>query len=582
MEKSLSDYKLIAETSELTVATESLRGTEAVGVDIETTGLSSRDGRMRLLQLATPDETFVVDSFETSDLTSLKKVLEGGPVKVLHNAKFDYAFLKTEYGISLAPIFDTMLAAQLLDGGEQGPSYALETVAERYAGIELDKSARGEDWSEELSEAQIEYAARDAAVLLPLHGRLAKELKEEKLVRVSEIEFRAVAALAEMELAGIKLDVQKWKELERTVRKRRDETALALEAQFPAPEGILPLEGLGPWLNLNSPQQIIDAFRSLGIELVDTRVWTLLKVDHPAARLLLEYRELQKKLGTYLETYPSFIHPKTGRIHANFLQCRVPTGRLACTSPNIQQIPHEDEFRSCFVAEEGNLLVIADYSQIELRILAEVSGDPEFVRAFREGEDLHRMTAATMFGVKKDEVTKEQRSAAKRINFGLAYGRGAKSLSAQLGTDEERARLLIDEYFANYPKVQRYLQDTASRATKTRTLRTLSGRIRKFGDVPSLGSMERGAMRREAMNYPIQGASADIAKVALGYCRRELEGLDARLINCIHDEFVVECAQDIAEDVAERTKAAMVRAGEALLNKVPVEVEAATSPEGRK
>ena len=582
MEKSLSDYKLIAETSELTVATESLRGTEAVGVDIETTGLSPRDGRMRLLQLATPDETFVVDAFETSDLTPLKKVLEGGPVKVLHNAKFDYAFLKTEYGISLAPIFDTMLAAQLLDGGEQGPSYALETVAERYAGIELDKSARREDWSEELSEAQIEYAARDSAVLLPLHGRLAKELKEEKLVRVSEIEFRAVAALAEMELAGIKLDVQKWKELERTVRKRRDETALALEAQFPAPEGVLPLEGLGPWLNLNSPQQIMDAFRSLGIELVDTRVWTLLKVDHPAARLLLEYRELQKKLGTYLETYPSFIHPKTGRIHANFLQCRVPTGRLACTSPNIQQVPHEEEFRSCFVAEPDNTLVIADYSQIELRILAEFSEDPSFIRAFRDGEDLHRVTAATMFGVKNDEVTKEQRSAAKRINFGLAYGRGAKSLSAQLGTNEERARTLIDEYFANYPKVQRYLQGTANEAMRTRTLRTLSGRVRKFRDPLRLDSMAKGAMRREAMNYPIQGTSADIAKLALGYIREELEGLDAWLINCIHDEFVVECRQDLAEEVAEKTKAAMERAGTVLLEKVPVEVEIAISHEWRK
>jgi DNA polymerase-1 len=385
-----------------------------------------------------------------------------------------------------------------------------------------------------------------------------------------------------MELAGIKLDVERWKELEKTVRKRRDEAALRLDAQFPEPEGMLPLEGLGPRLNLNSPKQITDAFRSLGIELADTKVWTLLKVDHPAARALLEYRELQKKLGTYLETYPNFIHPKTGRIHANFLQCRVPTGRLACTSPNIQQIPHEDEFRSCFVAEQGNVLIIADYSQIELRILAEVSGDPEFVRAFREGEDLHRLTAATMFGTEQDEVTKEQRSAAKRINFGLMYGRGAKSLSAQLGTDDEHARTLIDEYFANYPKVQQYLQRTANRALRDRTLRTLAGRLRKFGDTSGLGSVERGALRREAMNYPIQGSSADIAKLALAYVREELEGLDARLINCIHDEFVVECAEEIAPEVAESTKAAMNRAGEEILEKVPVEVEVAISREWRK
>jgi DNA polymerase-1 len=582
VEEHVTSYTLVKNASELAGIAKTLEETEVVSVDVETTALSPRDGRIRLLQLATPDETFVVDVFETDDLTPLKEVLEEGPVKALHNGKFDYAFLKSQHGISLSPIFDTMLAAQLLAGGDQSPSFSLEAVAKRHIDVEIDKSARMDDWSGKLSKAQIEYAARDASVLLPLHERLAKELEEEKLGAVSKIEFRAVAAIAEIELAGIKLDVQRWKELELTVRKRRDEKALALEAQFPAPEGVLPLEGLGPWLNLNSPQQIIEAFRTLGIELPDTRVWTLLKVDHPAAQLLLEYRELQKKLGTYLETYPSFIHPKTGRIHANFLQCRVPTGRLACTNPNVQQIPHENEFRSCFVAEQGNVLVVADYSQIELRILAEVSDDPGFVRAFQEGEDLHRVTAATMFGVEKDGVTKEQRSAAKRINFGLAYGRGAKSLSAQLGTDEERARALIDEYFANYPKVQRYLQSTAARAMKTRTLRTLSGRVRKFGDPSKLDSVTKGAMRREAMNYPIQGASADIAKLALNYVREELEGIDARLINCIHDEFVVECAEEIAAEVSEKTKAAMIRAGEKLLKRVPVEVEAAISHEWQK
>jgi DNA polymerase I-like protein with 3'-5' exonuclease and polymerase domains len=513
VEERLTGHALVTDASDLAGIAQTLKDAEAVGVDIETTALSPRDGRVRLLQLATPEETFVVDVFEVKDLAPLKEVLEGGPVKALHNSKFDYAFLKAEHGITLSPIFDTMLAAQLLGGGDQGPSFALEAVAERHIDVELDKSARKEDWSGELSETQIEYAARDAAVLLPLRERLARELAEEKLARVSEIEFRAVAAIAEMELAGVKLDVARWKELEKAVRRRRDEAALALEAQFPAPEGVLPLEGLGPRLNLNSPKQITDAFRSLGIELPDTKVWTLLKVDHPAARILLEYRELQKKLGTYLETYPSFINPKTGRIHANFLQCRVPTGRLACTSPNIQQIPHEDEFRSCFVAEQSNTLVIADYSQVELRILAEVSGDPAFVRAFREGEDLHRLTAATMFGVEMGEVSGEQRSAAKRINFGLMYGRGPKSLSAQLGTDEERARGLIDEYFANYPKVQRYLQGTASKAMKTGALRTLSGRIRKFGDTSGLDSAERGAMRREAMNFPIQGCLTGEARV---------------------------------------------------------------------
>ncbi|HET7478578.1 MAG TPA: bifunctional 3'-5' exonuclease/DNA polymerase [Rubrobacteraceae bacterium] len=580
MEERTRNYQLTTEAEQLPRIAETLKEAEAIGLDTETTGLSPRDGRTRLLQLATPEETYVIDVFEVGDLSPLKDALEGGPVKVLHNAKFDHAFMWAEHDISLSPIFDTMLAAQLLSGGDYDKSYSLESVAQKYLDAELDKSGQRSDWSGALSDRQIEYAARDAEVLLPLRERLAAALAEDKLGTVSKIEFGAVAAISEMELAGIKLDVAKWKELEITVRERRDRAAEHLESFFPEPEGVLPLEGLGPRLNLNSPQQITDAFRSLGIDLPDTKVWTLLKVDHPAAKALLEYRELQKKLGTYLETYPKFIHEKTGRIHANFLQCRVPTGRLACTNPNVQQIPHEDEFRSCFVAEQGNVLVIADYSQIELRILAEVSEDPAFVTAFQNGDDLHRVTAATMYGVPMEEVTKDQRSDAKRINFGLMYGRGAKSLSAQLGASEERGRQLIEEYFANYPKVQRFLQETASKATKTRRLRTLSGRLRKFQDAPV--SDDRGALRREAMNFPIQGASADIAKLALIYIRKELKDLDARLINSIHDEFVIECAEELAEEVSERTRSAMIRAGEVLLKKVPVEVEVGVSREWRK
>src|SRR5215217_7369381 len=580
MDERTTSYRLVTNAGELPSIAETLAGAEAIGADIETTALDPRDGKMRLLQLAALDETFVIDAFAVRDLSPLKGVLESGPIKALHNSKFDYQFLLAEHGISLSPVFDTMLAAQLLDGGEYGASYALEAVAERYLGGTVDKSARHEDWSGGLSQRQLEYASRDAAILLPLHERLARKLEEERLGYISEIEFGAVGAIAEMELAGVKLDVARWKELEKTVRERRDNAALALDAQFPEPDGMLPLEGLGPRLNLNSPKQITDAFLSLGIELPDTKVWTLLKVDHPAARLLLEYRELQKKPRTYPETHPGFVPPKTGRHHANFLQCRVPTGRLACTSPNIQQIPNEDEFRRCFVAEEGNVLVIADYSQIELRILAEVSEDPAFVGAFQRGMDLHRLTAATMYNVSMDDVTKDQRSAAKRINFGLMYGRGARSLSAQLGTDEDRGRQLIDEYFANYPKVQRFLQRTANRAMRDRTLRTLAGRVRKFGNDPEAD--DRGAMRREAMNYPIQGAASDIAKLALVYVREEVEALDARLINSIHDEFVIECAEEQATEVSQKTQAAMVRAGEDILEKVPVQVEVEVSREWRK
>ncbi|WP_119066027.1 bifunctional 3'-5' exonuclease/DNA polymerase [Rubrobacter indicoceani] len=582
-QKSRTDYTLITDAEKLPKVAAVLEAAEVVGADIETTGLSPRSSEVRLLQLATPNETFIVDLLSVEDIGPLRGILEDGPVKVLHNAKFDYAFLFWHYGIRLSPVFDTMLAAQLLSGGDhEGRSYSLDAVAGRYLDEAVDKTEQVTDWSGRLSERQLQYAAKDARVLLPLQERLKSELELEKLKLVGRIEFGAVGALAEMELAGIKLDVAKWKELEIAVRERRDLAAGKLESYFPEPEGMLPLEGIGPSLNLNSPKQITDAFKLLGIELADTKVWTLLKVEHPAAKALLHYRELQKKLGTYLETYPKYIDEKTGRIHASFLQCRVPTGRLACTNPNVQQIPNEDEFRSCFVAEEGNTLVIADYSQIELRILAEVSEDPEFVRAFNEGEDLHRLTASTMYSVPMESVTKEQRSDAKRINFGLMYGRGAKSLSAQLGTDEVRGRKLIAEYFANYPKVQQLLHETADRATKERTLRTLAGRVRKFKPADELGRQEKGALRREAMNYPIQGASADIAKLALIYINKALRDTEARLINSIHDEFVIECPEKIAPEVSEKVKQAMTFAGEKLLKNVPVEVEVMTSKEWRK
>src|ERR687897_739427 len=181
MEERTTSYRLVTDAGELSGVAEALAGAEAIGADIETTDLSPRDGKTRLLQLATPDETFVVDAFAVRDLSPLRGVLKGGPVKAFHNSKFDYSFLKAEHGISLSPIFDTMLAAQLLAGGDQSPSFSLEAVAERYTDVELDKSARMEDWSGSLSAAQIEYAARDAAVLLPLRERLAEDLEGEEL-----------------------------------------------------------------------------------------------------------------------------------------------------------------------------------------------------------------------------------------------------------------------------------------------------------------------------------------------------------------------------------------------------------------
>ena len=213
MEEKTTTYTLVTDPEELPKIASALEGAETVGTDTETTSLSPRDGRARLFQLAVPGQTFVIDLFEIGDLSPLREVIEDGPIKVFHNAKFDYQFLRELHGISAAPIFDTMLAAQLLDGGRQGAAYGLDAVAERYLDETPDKSEQRSDWTGELSGRQLEYAARDAAVLMPLREKLLEAMEAEELVRVSKIEFAAVSSIAEMELAGVKLDVARWREL---------------------------------------------------------------------------------------------------------------------------------------------------------------------------------------------------------------------------------------------------------------------------------------------------------------------------------------------------------------------------------
>src|SRR3712207_449875 len=220
MEETATDYTLVTDPKDLPEIASAIEGAEAVGTDTETTSLSPRDGEARLLQMAVPGRTFVVDLFEVRDISPLKEVLEGGPVKVFHNAKFDYQFLKDLHGVSVAPVFDTMLAAQVLDGGRQGAAYGLEAVAERYLEESPDKSEQRSDWSGELSGRQLEYAARDAAVLLPLREKLLEALEAEDLVRVSKIEFAAVSSIAGMELAGVKLGVARGEEVGEGVGER--------------------------------------------------------------------------------------------------------------------------------------------------------------------------------------------------------------------------------------------------------------------------------------------------------------------------------------------------------------------------
>jgi DNA polymerase-1 len=580
------NYQVITNGAELRLAVDNLSQKHAIGLDTETTELDPYLGRLRLIQLAAPDAVYIVDLNRFADgdmkqseaLAPLRQLLTSPrPIKIAHNAKFDAKFLKYNLGVDLVGVFDTLLASQLVSAGDIEERHGLAAITERYLNETVDKSERLSNWEFELSDAQLEYAARDAAVLLPLRDKLIERIKALDLIQCAQLEFECVMPVVDIELNGFYMNKHRWLEQLSVVEKTRGE--LANELQEMLGEGVAQASLFGPPranINLDSQQQVTESLTRLGIPLPDsTRNWKLqpLAAEYPVVAKLLEYRTMQKALTSYGQNMVELINPKTGRLHADFRQIGAPTGRFACTNPNIQQVPHAVEYRRCFTGHPaGRRLVIADYSQIELRILAEFSGDQAFVDAFRSGADLHRVTAAQVFGVEQDQVTADQRSFAKGLNFGVVYGIGAQRFSMMTGLSVTEAENVLRRYFATYRRLDSYLRESASRAVSDKQARTASGRLVKFNFDPS-DRQQVSMTQRNGKNAPIQGTSADILKRALRLLNDDLRGTSGRIVNIIHDEIVVEVDEGEAEEVAKKVERAMCSAGEEYVQTVPVKVE---------
>ncbi len=581
------NYEIIKTSDELRKAIESLATQPVVGLDTETTELDPYTSRLRLIQLATTDRVYIIDfdhfangdSTKSEALAPLRRLLEAPrPIKIAHNAKFDAKFIKHNLGVDLGGLFDTLLASQLVGAGDIEERHGLETVASRYLNEAVDKSERLSNWNFELTEAQLEYAARDAAILLPLREKLIERLKSESLVKCAQLEFECVMPVVDIELAGFYMHKERWLEQLSIVEKRRVELAEQLQQVLAEESSQGSLFG-GPQredINLDSQQQLTKALTRLGIPVPDsTRNWKLepLRAEYPIIGTLLEYRTVQKALTSYGENMIGMINRVTGRLHADFRQIGAPTGRFACTNPNIQQVPHSVEYRRCFSGyPEGRKLIIADYSQIELRILAEFSGDRGFIEAFNSGADLHRVTAAQVFNATLDQVTKEQRDFAKRLNFGVVYGIGAQRFALMTGLSVPDAENVLRRYFGTYRQLDSYLRQAASSAVSERQARTASGRLVRFR-YDENDRQQISMTQRNGKNTPIQGTSADILKRALKLLRDELRETNAKVVNIIHDEIVVEADADEATDVAEKVERLMRVAGEEYLKTVPVKVE---------
>jgi DNA polymerase I-like protein with 3'-5' exonuclease and polymerase domains len=587
------DYQVIKTGDELLTAVESLLTHVAIGLDTETTELDPYTSRLRLIQLAAPDGVRIIDldAFANGDLSQndllapLKRLLSAPrPIKIAHNAKFDAKFIKYQLDARVGGLFDTLLASQLISAGDIEERHGLETVAARYLNESIDKTERLSNWNFELSEAQLQYAARDAAILLPLREKLIERLRTDSLIKCAQLEFECVMAVADIELAGIYMHKDRWLEQLAIVEKRRAGLANELQEILAVESSQGSLFG-GPQLdeiNLDSQQQVTQALQRLGIPIPDsTRNWKLqpLAAQYPVIEKLLEYRTVQKALTSYGQNIIDMINPVTSRLHADFRQIGAPTGRFSCTNPNIQQVPHAVEYRRCFTGHpEGRKLVIADYSQIELRILAEFSGDQGFIQAFHSGADLHCVTASQVFNVPLDQVTPDQRSFAKRLNFGVVYGIGAQRFSMMTGLTVSEAEDVLRRYFGTYRQLDGYLRQAANRAVRERQARTASGRLVRFR-FDEQDRQQVSMTQRNGKNTPIQGTSADILKRALRLLQDELRDTSAQIVNIIHDEIVVEADADEAEEIALKVERAMCAAGEEYLKTVPVKVESEIADE---
>ncbi len=587
-------FQLVKDPESLSAACSELSNKEYLGFDVETTELDPYRGELRLVQLSDGRSTKVIDlrGFGTGDslrnspgLAPLRDLLASPKTtKIAHNAKFDTKWVRHHLGCEVNGLYDTYLASVLVSAGEGERRHGLADLVQFFLGRTLDKTEQVSDWSaNELSASQIEYAAKDAAIMPEVREKVNERIVNDGLERVLKLENECIMPIAEMELNGFYLDAERWRAQLGEVTKTQNAAAEELQSMLAAGVAQVSLFG-APQINLDSQTQVSAALTNLGVPMpATTRAWELqpLAEQYPVIAKLLEYRGAAKASSSFGENILEFVEPKTGRIHADFRQIGAPTGRFACSKPNLQQIPHETAYRRCFRAPDGRKLIIADYSQIELRILADISGDENFINSFESGLDFHSATAAQVFGVNSSDVTQDQRSFAKRLNFGVVYGLGASRFAMMTGITQTEAENTLRKYFATFPKMDEWLRGQARSVLTERSARSLSGRLARI-NFEANDRVSIGAAQRYAKNMPIQGTSADILKRALTMLHEKLAGTSARLVNIVHDEIVVECDAKESDETTTKLEGAMQSAGREFVSRVPIKVDVHAADEWSK
>ncbi len=633
-----SNYKYITEDYVAKEAVDFLMTQTRLGYDVETTGLHVLDGRSKLLlmQLGTEDMAYLFDPRKI-DPQILKPVLESPDIlKVGHNLKFDYQATRGETGMVLTNVFDTMLSYRLLtsgliEDGEGGylpngfrdknkrrfPYKSLNFLTQKYLGVTLDKTVRtsfiDHQYHKEFTPRQLQYAADDILYIHPLCDLLGQELQAQGMIDTALLEFEFITPNAEMEMNGVCIDQEAWRRIIGEA-KRQAENYKTLAAEIMEPLSEQNTLFGQTTINIRSQDQLLDIFKKLGYNLESTDNKQLTRCDHDLAKLVLNYRAYEKLISTYGEVVLKKINRITKRLHFTLHQLGADTGRLSSEKPNIQNIPNDREdpnsevklsFRDCFVAEPGNRILTADYSQCELRILAELSQDRRFMEIFESGGDLHVITSQEVFkyddrhldaygklkkedkpGVNLVELFSEAeaemykhvsecRGRTKAINFGIAYGLSAWSLADRFKIPMEEAEGILSDYFKTYSGIKRWLGKNGHEAIVNRYSQTILGR-KRFYKLPDPEDEEafrrsKGAVRRAGNNAVIQGTNADITKEALVQLQKAYRSIDtAKILFTVHDEIVSECAVEKAEEVAEVKAEIMRRAFHRFVKTVPV------------
>lgn len=568
--------RLIATEAELQRFLDQVRAARLLAIDVETTSQDPMLATLVGIAMAwSPSESAYVPVGHGGNAQlslevirpHIQRILDEPDITVVaHHAKYDVTVLERA-GFRVRPVqFDTMIAAYLL--GET--SVGLKDLAFRRLGFEMTEistligSGRNQLTMDLVSADDAgDYACRDVEATLGLQEKFSPELEERELRHLfDEVEMPLVPVLCAMEQTGVAIDVDYLNEFGAEIRQKMHEAELAI------------FEYAGQSFNINSTKKLASVlFEEMGLASgrktktgysVDQQVLENLRNEHPIIEQILEFRSMGKLLSTYVEALPDQVLPETGRVHTSYNQTVAATGRLSSQNPNLQNIPIRTEMgrrvRKAFVADrrpdhrlfDDAVLLAADYSQIELRLMAHLSQEPFLLDAFNRGEDVHRATAGLVYGVSPDQVTSDMRRVAKTVNFGLLYGMQAFGLSRDTGLSRADSQQFIQEYWARLPRVRQYLDQTISFGVQHGYVQTVNGRRRLLPDLTSSNPARRGAAERMAINMPVQGTAADIMKIAMIESHRRLQQaeLPARIILQVHDELVVELDRSALEATA--------------------------------